>query len=150
VKKKKEKRERGKVESGKYKVESEEEERKEGNMKDEKSPDLLIRTKLFALCIIKLFQLLPKTVESQVIGKQILRSGTSVGAQYREARRARSKAEFQSKLESAAQELEETGYWLELLVESGALSKESIAPLWQEQKELIAIFTTSSLTLKNK
>jgi four helix bundle protein len=82
---------------------------------DDKSPGLSTRTKTFALRIIHLFKALPNTIEAQVISKQILRSGTSVGAQYREGMRACSKAEFQSKLEGAIQELEETGYWLEYI-----------------------------------
>lgn len=81
-------------------------------MTEEKGKDLKLRTKNFALRIIKLFSALPKQTEAQVIGKQILRSGTSVGAQYREACRARSDAEFISKIESGLQELEETMYWL--------------------------------------
>jgi len=81
--------------------------------------DLRKRTKLFALRIIKLYASLPKSTEAQVIGKQVLRSGTSVGAHYREAKRARSTAEFISKIEGALQELDETIYWLELLTESG-------------------------------
>ncbi|HEY0049727.1 MAG TPA: four helix bundle protein [Pyrinomonadaceae bacterium] len=80
--------------------------------------DLKTRTKSFALRIIKLYKALPNTVEAQIIGKQILRSGTSAGAQYREGTRARSNAEFISKIESALQELEETAYWLELLIEA--------------------------------
>jgi four helix bundle protein len=85
---------------------------------NEEFRDLKTRTKQFALRIIRLYKALPNTVEAQVIGKQVLRSGTSVGAQYREATRARSDAEFISKIESGLQELEETIYWLELLVES--------------------------------
>jgi len=77
-----------------------------------------LRTKQMALRIIKLVDALPKTIVGNVIGKQIIPSGTSVGAQFREAKRARSKAEFLSKVQSAMQELEKTSYWLELLVES--------------------------------
>ena len=104
--------------------------------------DLKQRTKLFALRIIKLFTSLPKTAEAQVIGKQVLRSGTSVGAQYREACRSRSDSEFISKMTSSLQELDETGYWLELLVESGVVSVEKLTPLRQECEELTAIFVT--------
>ena len=81
--------------------------------------DLRDRTKRFALQIIKMFTALPKTAEAQVIGKQVLRSGTSVGANYREAYRSRSKAEFTAKIGECLKELEETSYWLELLVDSG-------------------------------
>ena len=74
--------------------------------------DLKMRTKKFALRIIRLYSAVPKTTEAQVIGKQLLRSGTSVGAHYRESTRARSTAEFISKLEGGLQELEESAYWL--------------------------------------
>jgi four helix bundle protein len=110
--------------------------------------DLSQRTKKFALRIIKLFQALPKTVEAQVIGKQILRCGTSVGAQYREAKRARSKAEFLSKIESALQELEESGYWMEILVEARIVSMEKLKSLSQEQDELTAILVSTINTAK--
>lgn len=94
-------------------------------MKDEGGTlDLRVRTKAFALRIIRVFGALPRTIEAQVIGKQVLRSGTSVGAHYREACRARSDAEFVSKIEGGLQELEETCYWLELLVESGIVKDE--------------------------
>jgi four helix bundle protein len=86
-----------------------------------KEKDLRIRTKAFALDVIRLFSSLPKTSVAQVLGKQLLRCGTSVGAQYREATRSRSRAEFVSKIESALQELEETTYWLDLLAESGTI-----------------------------
>jgi four helix bundle protein len=79
--------------------------------------DLKERTKVFAMSIIRMYASLPKTAEMQVIGKQVLRSGTSVGAHYREGSRARSDSEFVSKLEGGLQELEETEYWLELLEE---------------------------------
>ena len=80
--------------------------------------DLRDRTKTFALQIIRMFAAIPKTTEAQVLGKQMLRSGTSVGANYREAHRGRSKAEFISKCGDLLRELEETAYWLELLVEA--------------------------------
>src|SRR4029079_5572855 len=80
--------------------------------------DLALRTKTFALGIIRLFSALPKTTEAQVIGKQVLRSGTSVGANYREAYRGRSKAEFVSKCGDCLREIEETAYWLDLLAGS--------------------------------
>lgn len=84
--------------------------------KKNQAVDLKIRTKQFALRIIRLYSALPDTTEAQVIGKQILRSGTSVGAHYHEGIRSRSKAEFISKLEGGLQELEETVYWMELIV----------------------------------
>ena len=90
-------------------------------MKDEDGArlvDLKTRTKEFALRIIRLYAALPQTTVGHVIGKQLLRSGTSVGAQFREGTRSRSDAEFISKIEAALQELEETAYWLELIGEA--------------------------------
>ena len=84
--------------------------------------DLKVRTKQFALQMIRLYTCLPKTTEAQVLGKQVLRSGTSVGTQYREAQRAKSDADFINKVEGSLQELDETAYWLELLKESGMSS----------------------------
>lgn len=112
--------------------------------------DLRTRTKQFALRIIRLYKTLPNTVEAQIIGKQILRSGTSVGAQYREGTRSRSDAEFISKLESAAQELEETMYWLELLIEGGIVRPELLEKLQNESNELMSIFVTSVKRVKAK
>ena len=106
----------------------------------EKEYDLRKRTKVFALRIIRLFAALPKAIAAQVLGKQILRSATSVGANYREAYRARSRAEFVSKAGECLRELEETAYWLELLAESQLLAPERIAALRQECHELTAIF----------
>lgn len=109
--------------------------------------DLRDRTKQYALRIIKLFGALPKTTEGQVIGKQLLRSGTAVGANYREAYRARSDAEFIAKLGICLQELEETAYWLELLAEANIFTKTRLADLMDETNQLIAILITIS---KNK
>jgi four helix bundle protein len=110
--------------------------------------DLKNRTKRYALRIIKLYQILPNKSEAQILGKQILRSGTSVGAQYREACRAKSPSDFISKMEGSLQELDETGYWLELLVESKIMPVEGIADLQKETDELTAIFVTSVKTAK--
>lgn len=115
-----------------------------------KSAALRERTKQYALRIIRMYSALPKTVVAQVIGKQILRSGTSVGAHYREACRSRSAAEFISKMEGALQELDETDYWLELLIESNILPASRLRDLRRETDELIAIFTTSARTAKRK
>ena len=112
--------------------------------------DLRQRTKNFALRIIRLYSSLPSSTVAQVIGKQVLRSGTSVGAHYREAYRSRSDAEFISKIEVALQELEETIYWLELLIESELVPKKRLKNLLQEASELIAIFITSVKTVKQK
>jgi four helix bundle protein len=108
----------------------------------EVNQDLRIRTKHFALRIIRLYSALPKKTVAQVIGKQMLRSGTSVGANYCEAYRARSNAEFIAKLGICRQELEETFYWQELLVESGIMPTEKLTALLNETDQLIAIFTT--------
>src|ERR1700761_7406675 len=87
------------------------------------APELVARTREFALRVIRMFSALPKTTEAQVLGKQVLRSGTSVGANYREAQRARSKAEFIAKIGDCLKELDETLYWLELLIEENFVSK---------------------------
>jgi four helix bundle protein len=110
--------------------------------------DLKARTKRYALRIIKLYPNLPNKSEAQILGKQILRSGTSVGAPYREACRAISPSDFVSKMEGSLQELDETGYWLELLVESKIMPAESIADLQKETDEPTAIFVTSVKTAK--
>ncbi len=112
--------------------------------------DLGQRTKAFALRVIRLYAALPKTTVAQVMGKQVLRSGTSVGAHYREARRAKSDADFVNKIEGALQELDETGYWLELLGEAGIVEMERLKPLFDETEELIAIFVTMVKKVKSK
>ena len=121
-------------------------------MKDElgKPEDLRTRTKRFALRVIRLYGSLPKTTEAQVMGKQLLRSGTSVGAHYNEAVRSRSDAEFISKLEGGLQELEESVYWMELLVESGIIKTERLEELMKEADELTAILVTSVKTVKQR
>ena len=101
-----------------------------------------MRTKNFALRVIRMFTLLPKTAAAQILAKQALRSGTSVGANYREAYRGRSKAEFISKCGDCLREIEETGYWLELLVDADIVSAGKLAPLREESDELTAIFVT--------
>lgn len=111
-------------------------------MVEEGVRDLRERTTQFALRIVKMFTALPKTTEAQVLGKQVLRSGTSVGANYREAHRSRSKAEFISKLGDCLKELDETAYWLELLVEAEIVPGSRLADLRDECDQLIAIFTT--------
>jgi four helix bundle protein len=110
--------------------------------------DLRRRTKQFALRVIKLYSSLPAGDEKWVLGRQLLRSGTSVGTHYREANRARSAAEFISKMESGLQELDETAYWMELLVESATLREEQLQPLMKEANELIAMFVASVKTAK--
>ena len=104
--------------------------------------DLRIRTKKFALRVVRMFGSLPKSTVAQVIGKQVLRSGTSIGANYREAHRARSKAEFIAKCGDSLREIEETAYWLELLVDGDVVPEIKLAALRQETNELTAIFVT--------
>ena len=112
--------------------------------------DLKVRTKEYALSIIRLFAELPKRTEAQVMGRQALRSGTSVGAQYREASRAKSNADFISKIEGSLQELEETEFWLELLAESGLIPEQRVAALKQETGELKGIFVSIVRNIKAK
>ncbi|MDX1964524.1 MAG: four helix bundle protein [Pirellulales bacterium] len=116
--------------------------------KSTQNHDLQVRTKHLALRIMTLYTALPKTTIADVLGKQVLRSGTSVGAQFREACRARSRAEFVSKLNSSLQELDETGYWLELLVEGKIVKETKLSLLIQEVEELTAIFVKSIKTAK--
>ena len=111
--------------------------------------DLKLRTKQFALRVIRLYRSLPRTIDAQV-AKQLLRCGTSVGAQYREACRSRSSAEFISKVESALQELDETSYWLELLVDGEFVRAEKLEDLRRETDELTAIFVSSVKTAKQR
>ena len=106
--------------------------------------DLAERTKKFARRIIRLYVALPKETVAQVPGKQLLRAGTSVGANYREANRARSKAEFIAKVGDCLKEADETSYWLELLMDEGFVHKGRLDPLLQETNELIAILVTIS------
>ena len=117
-------------------------------MNGQKSQDILVRTKAFALRIVRLYVALPKTTEAQVLGKQMLRSGTSVGAHVREGKRARSDAEMISKIEGGLQELEETVYWLELLIEAEIVAAERLKDLLYEADALTAILVTSAKTLK--
>ena len=108
------------------------------------------RTKNFALRVMRLYSALPKSTEAQVIGKQVLRSGTSVAANFREASRARSTAEFISKLGVVEQELDETLLWLELIVAAEILKKELVEPLRKEADELLAIIITSIKNSREK
>ncbi|MCL4692674.1 MAG: four helix bundle protein [Candidatus Hydrogenedentes bacterium] len=117
---------------------------------EEKKRDILERTKQFALRIVRLYSALPRTTVAQVIDKQVLRSGTSVGAHVREGKRSRSNAEMVSKTEGALQELEETVYWLELLVESETVKPKQLADLITEADELTAILVASVKTIKRR
>jgi four helix bundle protein len=110
--------------------------------KEEGRNDLRKRTTAFALRVIRLFAALPKTAAAQILGKQVLRSGTSVGANHRETDRSRSKAEFIAKAGDCVREIEETAYWFELRVDGGIVPAEKLAALRRETEELIAIFVT--------
>lgn len=117
-------------------------------MKDEEDNDLVERTTEFGLRVVRMFVALPKTDEARVLGKQVLRSGTSVGANYREAQRARSKAEFVAKIGDCLKELDESDYWLDLLVRSQIVPAPKLAALQDETRQLLAIFTTISKNAK--
>ena len=106
--------------------------------------DLVPRTKEFARRVIRLFVALSRDTAAQVLGKQLLQAGTSVGANYREANRARSKAEFIAKIGDCLKEADESGYWLELLLDEGFLPPTKLQPLIDEANELVAIFVTVS------
>ena len=103
---------------------------------------LELRTRKFAVSIIRLSSRLPKTSEGQVIRNQITKSGTSIGANYREANRARSRAEFRNKIKICESEASETQYWLELISDLGWLPQEEIEPIFKECSELLALFTS--------
>jgi four helix bundle protein len=121
------------------------------NREEQRKPeDLKMRTKAFALRVVRLYVALPKSAEAQVLGRQVLKSGTSVGAHYRESLRARSDAEVISKIEGGLQELEETQYWLELLSEAGIVPTDRLTPLLQEADELTAILVTCVKRIKER
>lgn len=125
-------------------------------MKDESTPinstapDLSVRLKKFALRVIKLSAALPRTPAGQVIGRQVLRSGISVGAHHREARRSRSNAEFIAKVELGLQERDKTQYWVELLIEAGIVPEPRLRGLITESNELISILTTCVKNVKRR
>ena len=113
--------------------------------------DLRLRTKEYALRIIRLYQALPRGQGvAQVLGKQLLRSGTSVAAHYREACRAKSNLDFISKLEGTQQELDESDLWLDLLADSSVLKPALVAPLREETNELLAVFVTMTKHVKQR
>lgn len=107
------------------------------------------RTKSFALRIIKLYRSLPRTEEAKIIGKQLLRSGCSVGANFRAATRARSKAEFYSKLSIVVEEADESAFWMELLMESGIVTESKLESLYNESTEITKIAAVSRKTAKS-
>ena len=108
------------------------------------------RTKLFAIRIVKLFRSLPRSEDARIMGKQALRSGTSVAANYRAVCRARSKAEFVAKIGIVVEEADETVFWLELLVDTEVVREARMKSLLIEANELLAIFAASQFTAKGK
>lgn len=115
------------------------------------SPDLKHRTKQFAVRIVRMYAALPKgQTVAQVLGRQVLRSGTSVGANYREAAQSRSKAEFIAKVGDCLREIAETQYWLELLVEVEIVPPSRMAKLLDETRQLVAIFTSINKHAKSR
>jgi four helix bundle protein len=108
--------------------------------------DLIERTKQFALRVIKLVGALPRTIEGRAIANQLMRSGTSVAANYRAACRARSKAEFIAKLGTVEEEADESAFWLDLIIDAGLLSGSKTRPLLNEASEIVAIIVSSKKT----
>jgi len=110
--------------------------------------DLEDRTKKFSLGVIRYASKLPRSREVDILTRQLLRSATSIGANYREANRGVSRADFVNKIGIIQKEAAETQYWLELLIESGLGATESASGLLEESRELLAIFTSSGKTLR--
>jgi four helix bundle protein len=118
---------------------------------NERKEALKRRTKAFAVAVVRFYTGLDRGREEiRVIGYQLLRSGTSVGANDREASRARSEAEFISKIDQCAQEADESQFWLELLQDDCGVPTASVQPVWREADELIAIFVTMSRNTKER
>jgi four helix bundle protein len=112
------------------------------------STELKMRTKNFALRVIRMAESLPRNRTCDVLGKQALRSGTSVGANYRAACRAKSRADFISKMGTVEEECDETSFWMELLVESGQIKASLVENLMKEADELVRIIVASSRTAR--
>ena len=108
------------------------------------------RTKQFALRVVKLYQSLPKTTESQIIGKQLLRSATAIAANYRAACRARSNAEFHSKMCIVVEEADETMFWLEMLLEAEIVKQNLLQDLYNENEEILKIMVVSRKNSEKK
>lgn len=120
-------------------------------MRNEATPeDLRNRTRRFAVRTIGVCDALGERGKAGVISRQLVRCGTSVGAQFREAKRSRSNAEFLSKIESASQELDETIYWLELVIDCGILKAKRLAPLLVEANEIMSILVAAAKTIKGR
>ena len=109
---------------------------------------LKARTRDFALRVLRLYRSLPQTEEARILGRQLLRSGTSIGANYRAACRGRSRAEFTAKLGIVLEEADETVFWLELVQDAEVVSGDKLSPLMKEANELVAIFVSSLRTAK--
>jgi four helix bundle protein len=116
----------------------------------DKAEQLKRRTKLFALRVLKVSQALPKVEEAKVIGRQLLRSGKSVGANYRAVCRARTRKEFIAKIGVVIEEADETVFWFELLIEGGIVPPRRLDALPREANELLAIFCASQRTAKRR
>jgi len=112
--------------------------------------ELQERTKQFALRIIKLYRALPKSGKARVLGNRVLRSGTSVAANYRAAGRARSRAEFAAKIGTAVEETDDTVFWLELIVDAGIMRRNRMENLLKEANELLVVFAASHGTARSQ
>ena len=112
--------------------------------------ELKKRTKRFGLRIMKLVAALPNTPQGRTVGGQLVRAGTSVGANYRAACRSRSRAEFTARLGVVEEEADESGYWLEMIVEGGLMRAKLVTSLLTEANELVAIMTSSRITIHRK
>jgi four helix bundle protein len=118
------------------------------NLRMQRTNDLLDRTKRFALATIRFCEALPKDETSRILGRQLLRAGTSVGANYRAAYRAKSKPDFISKLGTVLEEADESAYWIELLFDAGKVESKASSPLCREAGELVAIVVSSLNTAR--
>ena len=114
-----------------------------------KPEELRNRTKSFALRIVRLFRALPRPPDAQVIGKQLLRCGTAVAANYRAVGRARSRAEFVARIGVVVEEADETVFWIEMLSDAGIVKPERLKPMLDESNELLAIFAASQRTARS-
>jgi four helix bundle protein len=112
--------------------------------------ELLRRTKEFAIRIVKLVNALPETVAGRAIGAQLIRSGTSVAANYRAACRGRSKAEFIAKLGTVEEEADESAFWLEMIIESNLMKESLVSDLLREAGEITAIMASSKITARSR
>ena len=119
-------------------------------MENRQARELRERTASFALRVLRLVEALPKGMVGDVIGKQLVRAATSVGANYRAACRARSKAEFVSKLGVVVEEADEAQYWMELLAKAGLMERKRLGPLMEEAHEIVAIMVASAKTARTR